>query len=220
MVYIRFTLNLNFTRIYLTMKQLRTLLVLALLIPFLSLQAQEDDNPESTDKTLKGQFEDLERVSTNYKSTNGVAYEVIKLSSLNDIKKNIFDTISTANKTIKDLTGTINANNAEIESLNNKLQETTNNLNNVTEEKDSISFFGALISKGAYNVILWSIIFGLLLLLLFFIYRFRNSNFLTQQAKSALAELEEEYETHRRRSLEREQKISRQLQDELNKQKK
>jgi hypothetical protein len=32
--------------------------------------------------------------------------------------------------------------------------------------------------------------------------------------------LEEEYQNHRRRALEREQKISRQLQDELNKQKK
>ncbi|GLU44469.1 hypothetical protein Musp01_20930 [Muricauda sp. NBRC 101325] len=181
--------------------------------------AQEEDS-EPADKSLKGQFEDLERKSTNYKSGNGVAYEVMKLSSLNELKANIFDTISTANKNIKDLSNTITANEAEIEDLNTKLQETTNKLNGVTEEKDSISFFGVLISKGTYNFILWSIIFGLLILLLFFIYRFRNSNFLTQQAKSALADLEEEYENHRRKALEREQKISRQLQDELNKQKK
>ncbi|MDF0706003.1 MAG: tRNA (guanine-N1)-methyltransferase [Bacteroidota bacterium] len=202
------------------MKHLRILFILALLIPTLAIQAQEEESPEETDNTLRGQFEELERKSTNYRSGNGVAYEVMKLSSINDLKANIFDTINTANKNIKDLTSTIEANNAEIEDLNSKLQETTNKLNSVTEEKDSISFFGALISKGTYNFILWSIIFGLLLLLLFFIYRFRNSNFLTQQAKSALADLEEEYQNHRRRALEREQKISRQLQDELNKQKK
>lgn len=202
------------------MKHLRALLTLALLIPLVTLTAQEDDTSVSGNQSLRDQFEELERKSTNYRSGNGVPYEVIKLSGLNELKANIFDTISTANKTIKDLSATITANTAEIESLNSKLQETTNNLNEVTEEKDSISFFGALISKGTYNFILWSIIFGLLLLLLFFIYRFRNSNFLTQQAKSALAELEEEYENHRRRALEREQKISRQLQDELNKQKK
>lgn len=202
------------------MKHLRALLTLALLIPLVTLTAQEDDTPVSGNQSLKEQFEELERKSTNYRSGNGVPYEVIKLSGLNELKANIFDTINTANKTIKDLSATITANTAEIESLNSKLQETTNKLNEVTEEKDSISFFGALISKGTYNFILWSIIFGLLLLLLFFIYRFRNSNFLTQQAKSALAELEEEYENHRRRALEREQKISRQLQDELNKQKK
>jgi len=201
------------------MKHLRILFALALLIPTFLIHAQEDESANEEDNTLRGQFEELERKSGNYRA-NGIRYEVIKLSDLYETKNNIFDSLDTANKNIKDLTSTISANNAEIEDLNNKLQETTNNLNAVTEEKDSISFFGALISKGMYNFILWSIIFGLLLLLLFFIYRFRNSNFLTQQAKSALTDLEEEYQNHRRRALEREQKISRQLQDELNKQKK
>ena len=43
---------------------------------------------------------------------------------------------------------------------------------------------------------------------------------LTQEAKTSLDELEIEYEEHRRRALEREQKISRQYQDEINKNKK
>ncbi|MEZ4808806.1 MAG: tRNA (guanine-N1)-methyltransferase [Allomuricauda sp.] len=201
------------------MKHLRLLFALALLAPFFSSFAQQETS-DDRDTSLKGQFEDMERQSTNYRSGNGVPYEVIKLSSLNEIKKNIFDTINTANKSIKELTATIAANKAEIEDLNAKLQDTTNKLNSVTTEKDSVSFFGAMISKGTYKFILWSIIFALLLFLLFFIYKFRNSNFLTSQAKTALADLEQEYEDHRRRALEREQKISRQLQDELNKQKK
>lgn len=202
------------------MKHLRLLLILALLIPLFSTYAQEEEETMTEeDSTLKGQFDELERKSGNYRA-NGIQYEVIKLSDLYKVKNNIFDSINTSTKTIKDLSATITSNEAEIENLNTKLRETTDKLNSVTEEKDSISFFGILIGKGTYNFILWSIIFGLLLLLLFFIYRFRNSNFLTQQAKSALADLEEEYENHRRKALEREQKISRQLQDELNKQKK
>ncbi|MEE1964068.1 tRNA (guanine-N1)-methyltransferase [Allomuricauda taeanensis] len=202
------------------MKHLRILLILALLIPLFSTQAQEEEQASTEeDSSLKGQFEELERKSGNYRA-NGIQYEVIKLSDLYKVKNNIFDSINTSSKTIKDLSATITSNEAEIESLNTKLRDTTEKLNTITEEKDSISFFGILIGKGTYNFILWSIIFGLLLLLLFFIYRFRNSNFLTQQAKSALTDLEEEYENHRRKALEREQKISRQLQDELNKQKK
>ncbi|MCR9262792.1 MAG: tRNA (guanine-N1)-methyltransferase [Flavobacteriaceae bacterium] len=201
------------------MKHLRVLLPLALLVTFFSSHAQEDDSTSEENNTLVGQFEELERKSGNYRA-NGIRYEVIKLSDLYEVKNNIFDSINTANKSIKDLSATITGNEAQIEDLNTKLQDTTNKLNTVTEEKDSISFFGALISKGTYNFILWAIIFALLLFLLFFIYRFRNSNFLTHQAKSALADLEKEYEDHRRRALEREQKISRQLQDELNKQKK
>lgn len=201
------------------MKHLTVVLTLALLTSFSAIFAQEEDSSPEENNTLIGQFEELERKSGNYRA-NGIRYEVIKLSDLYEVKNNIFDSINTASKTIKDLSATITGNEAQIEDLNSKLQDTTNKLNTVTEEKDSISFFGALISKGTYNFILWSIIFALLLFLLFFIYRFRNSNFLTHQAKSALADLEKEYEEHRRRALEREQKISRQLQDELNKQKK
>jgi sensor domain CHASE-containing protein len=80
-----------------------------------------------------------------------------------------------------------------------------------------MSFLGAQVSKVTYNFILWTIILGLLLLLLLFIYKFRRSNFLTQEAKANLSDLESEYEDHRRRALEREQRISRQLQDEINK---
>ena len=104
--------------------------------------------------------------------------------------------------------------------MNKKLEDTTKNLAGVTEEKDSMSFLGILVSKGTYNTILWTVIAGLLGLLLFFIYKFRRSNILTQDAKTALTEVEEEYEDHRRRALEREQRISRQLQDEINKYKK
>ena len=74
-------------------------------------------------------------------------------------------------------------------------------------------------SKAGYNVLMWSIIAGLLILLLFFIFKFKNSNAITRQAKFALAETEEEFEEHRKRALEREQKVMRRLQDELNKQK-
>nr|WP_299068906.1 tRNA (guanine-N1)-methyltransferase [uncultured Allomuricauda sp.] len=201
------------------MRRLQVFLSLVLFISVFSISAQNQDTTPDTDTSIAGQFEVLERKSTNY-NAQGKRYEVIRLIELNKIKKNIFDTISSANQSIKDLTATITSNKAEINSLNSKLQETTNNLKTITAEKDSISFFGALISKGTYNFILWSIIFGLLLFLLLFIYKFRNSNFLTHQAKTALADVEKEYEDHRRRALEREQKISRQLQDELNKQKK
>ncbi len=201
------------------MKRIQIVLIITLLVPLLTISAQEQSPEGTTDKTLVTQFEELERKSGNYRA-NGVRYEVMRIGDLYRIKSNIFDSINTANASIKTLTATITSNKAEIEDLNAKLQETTNNLKKVTREKDSMSFFGALVSKGTYKLILWGIIVGLLLFLLFFIYRFRNSNFLTQQAKSALADLEKEYEDHRRRALEREQRISRQLQDELNKQKK
>ncbi|MCB0431897.1 MAG: tRNA (guanine-N1)-methyltransferase, partial [Mangrovimonas sp.] len=67
---------------------------------------------------------------------------------------------------------------------------------------------------------LWGIIGILLALLGFFIYKFKNSNTITKESKKALADIELEFEEHRKVALEREQKVRRQLQDELNKQKK
>ena len=200
------------------MKRSCLLITATIILGFTTINAQQSDASQENEN-LVSQFQALEKKSGNY-SANGIRYEVVRLTDLNRIKKSIFDSINTANTSIRELTATIEGNTSEINSLNAKLQETTSNLTQVTNEKDSISFFGALLSKGTYKAIVWGIIAILTLLLFLFVYKFRNSNFLTQQAKSALVELEKEYEDHRRKALEREQKVSRRLQDELNKQKK
>lgn len=166
--------------------------------------------------TVSEQYQYLLKRGGNY-SANGIRYEVIRISDLNKFNKNIQDSISIANKALLGLRNTIAENTTEIDGLKSQLSETSESLKTLNEEKDSMSFFGVMVSKGAYRGIVWTIILVLLFLLLIFIYKFRNSNFLTVQAKSALANLEEEFEQHRRRALEREQKISRQLQDEINK---
>ncbi|WP_348771751.1 tRNA (guanine-N1)-methyltransferase [Maribacter sp. MMG018] len=184
--------------------------------------AQDAENEEklSLDEgPISGQFDYVSKKSGNYRA-DGIRYEVVKESNLYKLRKNVLDSIAGFNKKISELKNTISEHETTITSLNKKLDETTTNLTAVTEEKDSMSFLGMLVSKATYNIILWTIIAGLFLLLGIFIYKFRNSNILTQEAKQNLSELEKEYEDHRRRALEREQKISRQLQDELNKQKK
>ena len=203
------------------MKGLRILFIFAALLTVNLQFAQEADEPElSLDKgPISSQFDFIAKKSGNYRA-EGVRYEVVKEANLFKIRKNVLDTINAINKKTVELKSTISENEKTIEELNKKLEETTGNLAAVTEEKDSMSFLGIQVSKGTYNFILWTMIAALLLTLLFFIYKFRKSNILTQEARTNLAELEVEYEDHRRRALEREQKISRQLQDEINKYKK
>ena len=196
-----------------------------LLLAFVGMHmayAQEDTVQEEASLdggTINTQFDYLYKKSGNYRA-EGRRYEVVRLNDLNKIRQNIADTIATANKKAAELRTTISEHQATISSLNKQLEDTKQNLNAVTEEKDSISLLGGMVSKSTYNFVLWTIIIGLFMLLLLFIYRFRNSNYLTQEAKTKLSDLESEYENHRRRALEREQKISRQLQDEINKYKK
>ncbi|WP_411031020.1 tRNA (guanine-N1)-methyltransferase [Spongiimicrobium sp. 3-5] len=200
------------------MKGIRTLLIVIAVLTYNIQFAQESEEKQlSLDSgPISSQFEFVSKKSGNYRA-EGKAYEVVRVIYLDKLRKNVLDSLNASSKKAAELKATIAGHEATVASLNKRLDETTSNLNNVTEEKDSMSFLGALVSKGTYNFILWTIIGGLLLLFLLFVYKFRNSNILTQEAKSALSELEIEYEQHRRRALEREQKISRELQDEINK---
>ncbi|MEA1786316.1 tRNA (guanine-N1)-methyltransferase [Arenibacter sp. GZD96] len=196
--------------------------VVALL--FCQLQFAQNTDEDDAKLSLDGgpisdQFEFIFQKSGNYRA-DGVRYEVVREANLYKLRQNILDSLKVASKNSIELQSVIAENEITIQALNKKLEETTQSLSQVSEEKDSMSFLGIPIAKGSYNAIMWTIIIGLLVLLALFVYKFRNSNVLTQEAKTALSEIEIEYEDHRRRALEREQKISRQLQDEINKHKK
>ena len=107
----------------------------------------------------------------------------------------------------------------EISDLKTNLGSTQSTLDATNLEKNNMSLLGLQMSKTNYNILMWAIIGGLLALLLMFIFKFKSSNAITKSAKKTLTETEEEFEEHRRSALEREQKVRRQLQDELNKQK-
>ena len=107
----------------------------------------------------------------------------------------------------------------EIASLKSQLSKIQTELTNTNTEKNSMALFGMQMSKTGYNLLMWCIIGGLLTLALFFIFRFKSSNSSTKEAKLKLEEVETEFEDHRRIALEREQKLRRQLQDEINKNK-
>lgn len=74
-----------------------------------------------------------------------------------------------------------------------------------------------MLDKVTYNLILWSIIGVLLLALTIFIFKYRSSNEITNVSQTNLKLAEEELESYKRRSLEKEQQLSRQLMDERKK---
>jgi hypothetical protein len=202
------------------MRLLKTILLGLALFAGSMLWSQEEEQESSLEGgTIESQFEFLYRKSGNY-NAEGRRYEVVRRIQLDKIRDNILDSLNKARAEARELNATITRQDGTIEDLNGKLENTTNQLSDVTAEKDSMSFFGVQVSKITYNLILWTIIGVLLLFLLLFIYKYRRSNVLTQEAKVKLADVETEYEDHRRKALEREQKISRQLQDEINKYKK
>lgn len=196
---------------------------LLLLLVFLSIQSHaqtaDADKLSLDNGTINSQFEYLTKKSNGWTDQRGQRYEVVRVQWIAKLKRNTLDSLKAVHKTLNDTKSIVTKQNEEISKLKTSLTTTQSSLDQTNTEKDSMSLFGMQMSKNGYNGLMWSIIAGLAALALFFIYRFKNSNAITRAAKQSLAETEEEFEDHRRIALEREQKVRRQLQDEINKQK-
>ena len=199
-------------------------IALFLLCGFNAVNAQtgtteEDDELSLNNSTINNQFEYILKKSGDFRGTNGSMYEAVKRSMLVTLQSHTNDTLKTIRKDLSDTQAIVSTQAAEITELKSNLSNTQTTLENTNQEKNNMALFGMQMSKANYNILMWSIIGGLLAFLLLFMYKFKNSNSVTKEAQKNLSEIEEEFEEHRRTALEREQKVRRQLQDELNKQK-
>ncbi len=145
-------------------------------------------------------------------------YKMIKKTEFVSFQKNILDSVSTIKKDVVEKNNIINSQKTTIASLNDNITQLKTDLSIALDKEDNISLLGAPVKKNIYNTILFSIILGLLVALFFFIFKFKNSHSITSTAKKDLLQTEEEFETYRKKSIEKEQKLRRQLQDEINKQ--
>jgi chaperonin cofactor prefoldin len=72
-------------------------------------------------------------------------------------------------------------------------------------------------NKSVYHVLVWTIIAVLAVGLVFFLGRFRYANTITKNMRQDKEELQVKVDQLRKRMLEKEQELRRQLQDEINK---
>lgn len=191
--------------------------VLTLFFPLFlfTLQLTAQDSIQVQKNTLNDQMVEAFDKSNSYQE-----YKVIKKSQLATLKRNILDSVSALEKKIAAQQSELTQQKSRIDSLSTTLAETQQNLAESREKEDGIKIFGVLTSKSTYNSIMWGIIVLLLIIGGFLFYRFLNSHKITNAAQLKIAELEIELEDNRRNSLEREQKIRRKLQDEINKNRK
>ncbi|WP_299006290.1 hypothetical protein [uncultured Tenacibaculum sp.] len=176
-----------------------------------SIIAQE--NLSEQPNTVENQFNKLYKKSNNYQ-----IYKVIKKNEYLRLQKSILDSIKAIKTDAAAKQVKINEQQKSITELQTKINTLNTDLTTSISKEDAISFVGIPLDKATYNTIVWGIIFALLAGLAFFIYKFNNSNVITKETKTLLTETEEEFEQYKRKSIEKEQKLRRQLQDEINKQ--
>lgn len=191
--------------------------ILFLILPlfFFSLTITAQDSIQVSKNTLNDQMTEAFDKSNSYQE-----YKVVKKTQLATLKRNILDSVSTLQNRINLMESEVAQERIAVDSLGQNLNTTQQNLIKAKEKEDGIEVFGILTSKATYNTIMWGIILILLLVSGFLFYRFLNSHKITNAAQLKMAEMEIELEDYRRNSLEREQKLRRKLQDEVNKNRK
>lgn len=162
--------------------------------------------------SIDQQFDQLLENSNNYKQ-----YKVVKRTALIELQNNTRAEIESLEKQIATFEKNIEDQKKEIAQINTSLDKTMENLEGATKAKDEIAFFGIPTDKATFRTIMWGMVLILVVALIFFISRFKNSNVLTKQAKKDLQEIQDEFEESRKSALEKQQKLGRMLQDERNK---
>lgn len=157
--------------------------------------------------TIEEQFDVLIKNSFPYENFKNIR------DNLPRFRKNTLDSLHALQNQITEQKITTENQKATIDSL----QVSLSSLKETISQSDNISFLGMSIEKGSYNLIVWSIIVILIILLTFFIQRYKSNFRVAKESKDAADEIREEFEQHRKKAMEREQKLKRDLQDELNK---
>lgn len=167
---------------------------------------------EAKPTTLEGVFQQLIDRSGTWQN-----FKMLDRGKLAAFQRSMTDSINGVRSQLVAEKQKVKENEATIKELNDKITEIQAALDQTKDQKDSVNFFGALVSKGLYNTIMWGIVLALASLLVLYIYKFSNGNVVTKKSINDLNELQEEYENYRKAAIEREQKVRRQLQDEINK---
>ncbi|AVM49499.1 hypothetical protein [Capnocytophaga sp. oral taxon 878] len=173
-----------------------------------SVVPQEETHPT----TLEGVFQQLIDKSGSWQN-----FKMLDKAKLAVFQRSMADSINSVRAQLTTEKQQVLTHEATIKELNDKITELQTTLTDTQNQKDSVNFFGALVSKSVYNSIMWGIVIALGCLLILYIYKYSNGNAITKKSIGDLTDLQEEYESYRKAAIEREQKVRRQLQDEINK---
>lgn len=191
------------------MKEIKLIGVLMFLFcGAIGAQTTEEIDPMK-EGTIKEQFDYVIKKSSTYEE-----FKVVRLRFLNQLKTNADDSIRHLNSELSGAHLEIRNGEAVQDSLRNVIADLKVQYENAVKSKNSFSFLGMELGKALYNSIMWGLVLGMVAFVIVTFLAFKRSHHVTKETKVRLAEVEEEFETHRKTALRREQKLARELMDE------
>jgi hypothetical protein len=172
------------------------------------LLAQETNENALQSGTIDEQFDYIYGASNNYQE-----YKVVRRSFLDRLKSNMLYSIQTMRGEVLELKKDVQTRQDSIRSIQNLLAQTESEKQEAIAAKDNFNFLGLGIQKGVYSTFMWILVGALAAALALFSFKYFRSFSKIKKAEKDLAELQEEFEQHRKNTLERERKLKRELID-------
>lgn len=190
---------------------MRMLLVLLIGMSAMQVFGQEIEGlPENP--TLKERFLYIKSKSQSYG-----AYKVIKESTLDGVWKIAQDTIAAKEAAFQRAQQNINKLKGDLANSIQALKDKEKSMEQIQHASTHINVIGIDFNKGTFITTVAVIIAGLLVLLGLFFGRMKLQSNSLSERNLAVNALTHEFEEYKQRAMERQTKLSRELQDERNK---
>jgi len=179
------------------------LLALCVIIPNIQSASAQYVTPAILDSaSVKSQLEYIQERTRVYNDFRAIREDIFL-----KMKGNILDSLDGTKLEIATLNSKLTEHSFQIETLNADLNRTKNDRDEAIRNKDGLSFLGIKMNKALYNTIVWFIILGLAALTVILILLYKRTHAVTIQTKKALETIQDEYETHRKSSREKYEKL-------------
>jgi len=164
------------------------------------------------DHTLRERYFLMKSKSQSYGE-----YKVIKESVLDGVWKIVQDTLAAKQGSIKTANTNIKELKAQLDKTNATLNEKERSMEQVLHASTHINVLGIDLAKGAFISIAAITVTGLLVLLGLIIGRMKLQSKSLSERSLAVTALTNEFDEYKHRAMDRQTKLSRELQDERNK---
>lgn len=179
-------------------------LLVLMIMSFMTVRGNSQSTmPEVLENgTLIDQMDYIEQRTRIYEN-----YRAIREDLFQKIKKNSLDSLVRAKNEISGLIDTRSQLTARIDSLNSNLEGTREQLDEMTLTKNAVKVFGIEVNKVTYNLVMLSVIGGLLVVLVFGYLAYIRTRAVTVAARKEHEELKQEFDKYRTESREAREKL-------------
>lgn len=176
--------------------------MIALLMSVISMGYSQNLIPEmNSQSSLEGQLDYVEEHTRIYEN-----FRAIREDMFQKLKSNITDSISASKKKIQNLNSLNSSIKNSYDSLQASLETTKTRLDEMTVTKESVPFLGMEVNKKTYNSVMWTLVFGLIILLAIGYIVFNRNRIITVSTRKDLEDLKIEFEKYRKTTREAREK--------------